>query len=207
MLECSPDERNTKVVDIVKALRDRNTQVDVSARWLDVAEAKHEFGLQCLTQAPAARNAASLCCPWPFLNHAFDHDPLRNNSNRTAPKTWLVTGVACLFAAICPKPCLKSTSAWSVFTTLEQGIDAICTKCKASSAPSNEDASNQVYNVAAGVRISLNQRGAQSSHGLVCRLSELIAKVKVMKGIVLVGGKGVRFYSMTKGVSKQLLPI
>lgn len=50
--ENCPDVRNTKVVDIVKALRGYNTHVDVYDPWIDVAEAKHEYGLQCLTQAP-----------------------------------------------------------------------------------------------------------------------------------------------------------
>ncbi len=51
--ENCPDLRNTKVVDIVKALRGYNTQVDVYDPWIDVVEAEHEYGLQCLTQAPA----------------------------------------------------------------------------------------------------------------------------------------------------------
>lgn len=51
--ENCPDVRNTKVVDIVKALRSYNTHVDVYDPWIDVAEAKREYGLQCLTQAPA----------------------------------------------------------------------------------------------------------------------------------------------------------
>ena len=50
--ENCPDVRNTKVVDIVKALQDYNTQVDVYDPWIDVTEAKHEYGLQCLTEPP-----------------------------------------------------------------------------------------------------------------------------------------------------------
>lgn len=50
--ENCPDVRNTKVVDIVKALKSYNTQVDVYDPWIDVAEAEHEYGLQCLPQAP-----------------------------------------------------------------------------------------------------------------------------------------------------------
>lgn len=50
--ENCPDVRNTKVVDIVKALQGYNTQVDVYDPWIDVAEAVHEYGLQCLAQAP-----------------------------------------------------------------------------------------------------------------------------------------------------------
>jgi UDP-N-acetyl-D-galactosamine dehydrogenase len=51
--ENCPDVRNTKVVDIVKALQNYNTQVDVYDPWIDLQEAKHEYGLQCLAQAPA----------------------------------------------------------------------------------------------------------------------------------------------------------
>jgi UDP-N-acetyl-D-galactosamine dehydrogenase len=50
--ENCPDVRNTKVVDIVKALRDYNLQVDVYDPWIDVQEAEHEYGLQCLKKAP-----------------------------------------------------------------------------------------------------------------------------------------------------------
>ena len=51
--ENCPDVRNTKVVDIVKTLQGYNAQVDVYDPWIDVAEAKHEYGLQCLAQPPA----------------------------------------------------------------------------------------------------------------------------------------------------------
>jgi UDP-N-acetyl-D-galactosamine dehydrogenase len=51
--ENCPDVRNTKVVDIVNALQNYNTKVDVYDPWVDPAEAEHEYGLQCLAQAPA----------------------------------------------------------------------------------------------------------------------------------------------------------
>lgn len=50
--ENCPDVRNTKVVDIVKALKGYSTQVDVYDPWIDVKEAEHEYGLQCLTEMP-----------------------------------------------------------------------------------------------------------------------------------------------------------
>ncbi|QJW85780.1 Vi polysaccharide biosynthesis UDP-N-acetylglucosamine C-6 dehydrogenase TviB [Ramlibacter terrae] len=52
--ENCPDVRNTKVVDIVRTLRQYNTQVDVYDPWVDVDEAEHEHGLACLREAPAA---------------------------------------------------------------------------------------------------------------------------------------------------------
>jgi len=58
--ENCPDVRNTKVVDIVKALRGYNTQVDVYDPWIDVAEARHEYGLACLTEAPAQGQYAAV---------------------------------------------------------------------------------------------------------------------------------------------------
>ena len=50
--ENCPDVRNTKVVDIVKALRGYNTLVDVYDPWIDVQEAELEYGLQCLKKTP-----------------------------------------------------------------------------------------------------------------------------------------------------------
>ena len=58
--ENCPDVRNTKVVDIVKALRGYNTQVDVYDPWIDVAEAQLEYGLACLTEAPANGQYAAI---------------------------------------------------------------------------------------------------------------------------------------------------
>jgi UDP-N-acetyl-D-galactosamine dehydrogenase len=58
--ENCPDVRNTKVVDIVKTLQGYNAQVDVYDPWIDVAEAQHEYGLQCLAQPPAQGQYAAV---------------------------------------------------------------------------------------------------------------------------------------------------
>ncbi len=58
--ENCPDVRNTKVVDIVKALQGYNTQVDVYDPWIDVVEAQHEYGLQCMTGTPQAGQYAAV---------------------------------------------------------------------------------------------------------------------------------------------------
>ncbi|GGK07828.1 Vi polysaccharide biosynthesis UDP-N-acetylglucosamine C-6 dehydrogenase TviB [Luteimonas terricola] len=43
--ENCPDLRNTRVVDIIGALQGYNASVDICDPWVDVAEAKHEYGL------------------------------------------------------------------------------------------------------------------------------------------------------------------
>jgi UDP-N-acetyl-D-galactosamine dehydrogenase len=51
--ENCPDVRNTKVVDIVKALQGFKCKVDVYDPWIDVKEVEQEYGLKCLTEIPA----------------------------------------------------------------------------------------------------------------------------------------------------------
>ena len=51
--ENCPDLRNTRVVDIVQALRSYNAAVDVHDPWVNAAEAEHEYGLVPLAQPPA----------------------------------------------------------------------------------------------------------------------------------------------------------
>jgi UDP-N-acetyl-D-glucosamine/UDP-N-acetyl-D-galactosamine dehydrogenase len=51
--ENCPDVRNTKVVDIVNALRGYNTSVDIYDPWINVEDARHEYGLDCLAEDPA----------------------------------------------------------------------------------------------------------------------------------------------------------
>jgi len=50
--ENCPDVRNTRVVDIVRALEGYRLQVDVYDPWIDVAQAHHEYGLRCLAEPP-----------------------------------------------------------------------------------------------------------------------------------------------------------
>ena len=47
--ENCPDLRNTKVVDIVRELASYGTEVDVYDPWVDLAEAKDEYGLDLIT--------------------------------------------------------------------------------------------------------------------------------------------------------------
>ena len=58
--ENCPDLRNTKVVDIVRSLQRYNTEVDVFDPWVDVGEAEHEYGLQCLRELPAPGQYAAV---------------------------------------------------------------------------------------------------------------------------------------------------
>jgi UDP-N-acetyl-D-galactosamine dehydrogenase len=58
--ENCPDVRNTKVVDIVKAMRGYSTQVDVYDPWIDVKDAEHEYGLQCLKKTPTQGQYAAI---------------------------------------------------------------------------------------------------------------------------------------------------
>jgi len=58
--ENCPDVRNTKVVDIVSALKSYNASVDVYDPWIDVDEALHEYGLRCLTGLPSADTYAAI---------------------------------------------------------------------------------------------------------------------------------------------------
>jgi UDP-N-acetyl-D-glucosamine/UDP-N-acetyl-D-galactosamine dehydrogenase len=50
--ENCPDVRNTKVIDIVRALNTYHLQVDVYDPWVNPAEAQHEYGLTCLAYPP-----------------------------------------------------------------------------------------------------------------------------------------------------------
>lgn len=53
--ENCPDLRNTRVVDIVKELREYNVEVDVYDPWVDPAEAQHEYGFTPVAQPDAGQ--------------------------------------------------------------------------------------------------------------------------------------------------------
>jgi len=58
--ENCPDVRNTNVVDMIKCFRECNVHVDIYDPWVDVAEAKREYGLSCLTEMPAPGQYAGI---------------------------------------------------------------------------------------------------------------------------------------------------
>ncbi len=53
--ENCPDLRNTRVVDIIDALRQFNIRVDVHDPWVDAVEAEHEYGLTPIVDLEAGR--------------------------------------------------------------------------------------------------------------------------------------------------------
>lgn len=52
--ENCPDLRNSKVVDVVRALKDYNAEVDIYDPWADAVEAHEEYGVSVLPNAPEA---------------------------------------------------------------------------------------------------------------------------------------------------------
>jgi UDP-N-acetyl-D-galactosamine dehydrogenase len=58
--ENCPDLRNTKIVDLVATLEAYHTKVDVYDPWIDVDEARHEYGLECLTSQPERGKYAAI---------------------------------------------------------------------------------------------------------------------------------------------------
>lgn len=50
--ENCPDFRNTKVIDVVSALKEYNTNIKIYDPWVNVDEVNHEYGLDCLREIP-----------------------------------------------------------------------------------------------------------------------------------------------------------
>jgi UDP-N-acetyl-D-galactosamine dehydrogenase len=50
--ENCPDVRNTKIVDVIKALEDYGIQVAIFDPWANPAEVKHEYGLTMMNEVP-----------------------------------------------------------------------------------------------------------------------------------------------------------
>lgn len=51
--ENCPDVRNTKIVDVIKALEDYGIKVTVHDPWANPVEVEDEYGLKCLSEMPA----------------------------------------------------------------------------------------------------------------------------------------------------------
>ncbi len=80
--ENCPDLRNTRVVDIIDALREYSIRVDVYDPWIDRAEAQHEYGLHCLAELP--RVGPPLPNPPPPGGRGQDDAPLGQASGQEA---------------------------------------------------------------------------------------------------------------------------
>ncbi len=52
--ENCPDLRNTRVVDVVAEFRSYDAEVDIHDPWVDIAEARAEYGFELLTRLPMA---------------------------------------------------------------------------------------------------------------------------------------------------------
>jgi len=53
--ENCPDVRNTKIVDVIAALKDYGVEVDIFDPWASPAEVLHEYRLEVFNQQPAAK--------------------------------------------------------------------------------------------------------------------------------------------------------
>ena len=58
--ENCPDVRNTRVVDIVAELRSYNANVHIHDPWVNADEARHEYGLELITQPEAGKYDAMI---------------------------------------------------------------------------------------------------------------------------------------------------
>lgn len=54
--ENCPDVRNTKIVDVIAALKDYGIKVTIYDPWANPAEVMHEYGLICLSELPSIRS-------------------------------------------------------------------------------------------------------------------------------------------------------
>ena len=55
--ENCPDIRNTKIVDMVKALKEYDLDLDIYDPWVDVAEAENEYGLAPVSEPESQYDA------------------------------------------------------------------------------------------------------------------------------------------------------
>ena len=53
--ENCPDVRNTKVIDIIKALSEYNINVTIYDPWANPAEVQHEYGVKTVNELPAEK--------------------------------------------------------------------------------------------------------------------------------------------------------
>lgn len=68
--ENCPDVRNTKIIDIIKALKQYNIHIAIYDPWANPAEVKHEYGIELLNELPDEKFDAIIL--------AVAHDKFKN---------------------------------------------------------------------------------------------------------------------------------
>ena len=93
--ENCPDVRNTKIVDVVAALKDFGMNVTIYDPWANAAEVQHEYGLHIITELPpviasetviesAAKQSQSStqCHPEPVEGSQSTHQPINPSTHQ-----------------------------------------------------------------------------------------------------------------------------
>lgn len=73
--EDCPDVRNTKVIDIIRTLKEYDLQIDIYDPWASAAEVKKEYGLDIMTEFPIQRYDAAILA---VSHRQFKEMPIRS---------------------------------------------------------------------------------------------------------------------------------
>jgi UDP-N-acetyl-D-galactosamine dehydrogenase len=77
--ENCPDVRNTRVIDIIKHLKDYHINIDIFDPWADPAEVKHEYGVDSTREFPNAGRYDSVILA--VAHKEFTYDLIRSACN------------------------------------------------------------------------------------------------------------------------------
>ncbi|PPZ90584.1 nucleotide sugar dehydrogenase [Cloacibacterium normanense] len=80
--ENCPDVRNTKIVDVVKALEDYGIQVTIYDPWANPDEVMHEYNLVCHSEL-VSESLVSASHPSPITHHDSYHPELNTERSRS----------------------------------------------------------------------------------------------------------------------------
>ena len=78
--EDCPDVRNTKVVDLISALKDYGTNVTIHDPWANEKEVMREYGLTCLKNLPNKKFDAVVLAVSHNKFKGIDFQSLKNNT-------------------------------------------------------------------------------------------------------------------------------
>ncbi len=76
--ENCPDVRNTKVVDVIKQLKDYETQVSIYDPWANIKEVEHEYQLKSYNELPQEKFDAIVLCVAHDKFKNLDFEKLKN---------------------------------------------------------------------------------------------------------------------------------